>query len=210
MKSTKKCVLVPYEKYQRMIQNLDNKNPVGNAAEDSTPLNEYSTPLNESANDDTADKLAEARILMHLPKPFIYKARALLTEIDNNSVLDWNKTGQLTVDGVAVPHSHIADLIKDALVTYKHFEPPGMKQFYSNLTYIPLSLIRNPKRRAIIQQGKGLPLEESIDLPLHNPAPPPGLPNKRKTKSVFVPQTPQKKKKLSRKDTWKQLWQKLT
>lgn len=192
MNSTKKCVLVPYEKYQRLM-----KTP--KALELTSVDRIQEEEEEEEAGPVEPARLEEEQILEHFPKNLKGKAKILLNTIKQNNSLDWNLKGELVVNDEAVQHSHIADLVKDALVTYKHFEPVGLQVFYSHLNNIPLSLIRNPQRRLLLQKGTGTP------PPQPPPPPPPGLPNKRKAINIL-----EKPKKRSKADTWKQLWTTLT
>lgn len=199
MNSTKKCVLVPYEKYQRLINKTQNM-PKHNDGEQEEQLEEEY--IHDISEDESEHKLKEETILLHLPKTLKSKAKTLLDVINHNSNLDWNEKGELTVNGEALAHSHIADLVKDALVMHKQFQPLGMQEFYSNLKNIPLTLIRNPHRRELINQsGSGIIKPD----PTQPRPPPPGLPNKRKAISLQKG-SGNKKTKV---DKWREAWTKL-
>ena len=195
MKSTKKCILIPYEKYQRMIQKQQPDSP-----ELKSDLNSDINVEQDSVSsepDGHSEVLTESDILKHIPKALNRRAKSLLEVVKQSPVLGWNAQGELTVEGKTISQSHIADLVKDALVQHKNFEPTGLYQFYANLQHIPLTAIGNPNRRHLIQRGAGST----------QTAPPPGIPDrKRKTRTLQDPQ-PQK---LTRKDVWKKSWQTLT
>jgi len=201
MKSTKKCVLVPYEKYHRLVNTQEEKIIEGSESNSDLDVQDEPTDIKDPKIKD--NKLAEEIILLHLPKALKSKAKTLLDVINHNTDLDWNINGELTVKGTAVVNSHITDIVKDALVIHKQFEPVGIQEFYSHLKNTPLSLIRNPQRRELINQtGSGITSAAATLQP-----PPPGIPNKRKAISLEVTSTVPKKKKKA--DTWKKLWTKL-
>jgi hypothetical protein len=205
MNRTKKCVLVPFEKYERMLEsfhrqsdkNLDRE---ANFVEDSSPSRITDDNL-RLPTEIEPKKIPEDDILQQLSKSLRSHAKILLRIIDKNSALDWNNKGELTVDSRSVPNSHITDLLKDALVQYKNFQPAGIDEFYSHLSDIPLTLIRNPQRRALIQRGGG-----AYDLT--NPLraiPPPGLPDTKRRRSLI--EVGKKRKKPNR--SWVLKWEKL-
>ena len=195
MKSTKKCVLVSFDRYERLTQSHKNHQLTSN---EPVPFNDVITEEDEIAP--SQNKLDDNFILLNLPKYLHSRARTLLGVVSKSTILGWNDKGELTVKGNAIPHSHIADLLKDSLVTYKHFKPIGATEFYSNLSNIPVSLIRNPERRQLIQEGKGD--VETEQAPPPRPPPPPGIPAKRKTLDLF--KKPGKKQKTQ--TLWQELW----
>jgi hypothetical protein len=168
-----------------------NTQPSENTEEEVTPQSE--------------EKLLVSDILQHLSKNQQSGAKALLAVIDKNMRLDWNSKGELTVEGNPVVHSHISDLLKDALVQYKHFQPVGIEEFYSNLTNIPLTLIRNPQRRSLLQRGRGI--AGVIQPSIESPPPPPGLPSNKRERILLKPA--KQLKKGIRKNTWLDLWEKI-
>ena len=205
MNHTKKCVLVPFEKYERMIKTSHresdkNPTPVANLVEDSSPSRIIDDKL-RLPTEKSLDKIPEEDIVQHMSKSLRSHAKILLRFIDKNSKLDWNSKGELTVDGRSIPNSHITDLLKDALVRYKNFQPTGIDEFYSHLSNIPLTLIRNPQRRSLIQRGRGA---EDRTSPIRA-IPPPGIPDAKRRRSLI--ESGKKSKKRIRISSQK--WEKL-
>ena len=148
----KKSVVLPYERYQQLLQN---KTVPEVGAE-----NSQSGPEPSQASVLESPKLNTSVIIACLPKRNRSKAQQLLEYIEKHPKLDWNNQGNLLVDSNLVEYSHIVDLLHDALNPTKH-EPVGREVFYKQLEHVPRSLINNPKRKSLTGGG---------DLP------PPGLP----------------------------------
>ena len=204
-------MLIPYEKYQRMLkacQESRSRIDPDNKVEVTSSTNDDHRELdNESINiphphsePGKENKLSESDIILHVPKKLKSQAKTLLDVIDRNPHLDWNQRGELLADGEVIERSHIVDLLKDALVQYKHFHPVGVREFNKHLTNIPISLIQNPERRSFLQQkGEG-------DLPQ---PPPPGLPNKRKAVSIETAGSSGSVNRENKEHPWKKLWKTL-
>ena len=151
----KKSVVLPYERYQRLLQNSDNK--IVSSEEPSTEIVDVITP---EKFDTPPEKLNPDIIVTCLPKNNRSKALRLLDYINEQPLLNWNRAGNLVVDGKVIENSHIVDLLHDALNPTKH-NPVGHELFYTHLDKAPQSLISNPRRKSL----KG-----------GNPLPPPGIP----------------------------------
>ena len=202
MNHTKKCVLVPFDKYERMVKSCHremhtNASPM-EIASAPIEINEDKLPLSVELKE---EKLSEEDIVQYLPKSLRSGSQTLLRMIDKNPTLDWNNKGELTVDGRRIANSHITDLIKDALVQYKNFQPTGFHEFYSNLTNIPLTLIRNPHRRSLVQGGSGV-IEQTSPSQV---SPPPGVPDRNQHRSLI--EFGKKRKRPIK--TWSRKWEKL-
>ena len=203
MKSTKKCVLVPFDKYQRVFTNVNAENAEEEITEQ--PSNHANHNKIEDIVTPKENQMEETLILDQLPKTLRSRAKLLLHSITQNHALTWDGKGELVVRGTNIPHSHITDLLKDALVQYKHFEPVGISELYANLNNVPLSLIRNPKRREVVQRGRGEIIQSPNQVETgQQSTPPPGIPNTRKERvlgeTVNNPST-------GTSDKWKSLWQ---
>lgn len=86
----------------------------------------------------------------------------------DKSVLDWTQNGNIIYNGQIIPHSHIADLIRDAVVNTK-YSPVGFKEFYQalNTFHTPRRLNTNPLRKhyePAYQQGGQLVHDKSTDV----------------------------------------------
>ena len=164
----KKSVVLPYERYQELIQNSETKSlPVTStepiAASETSPVVTQSEPGPvggiTTAAPATSERLSANVIVACLPKKNRTKAQRLLDYITAHPQLDWNRDGNLTVKGSPVQYSHIVDLLHDALNNTKR-NPVGYDTFYKSLEGIPHTLISNPRRKSLV--GGRLP--------------PPGLP----------------------------------
>ena len=217
MKVTKKCVLVPYDKYMRLTQNTTttNTSQQGQSLSGDDTKDGYNEKIdiesdvhnNDSINthQPISSELEDDIILQSIPATLRKKAALLINYLHKQPVITWNREGKLIVHDKVIEHTHIADLVKDALVSYKHFKPVGSDVFYQNLGNIPLSLISNPDRRVIVQEGRGVKVIS---------APPPGLPDKTPSISLLkvkekTIRTKKVKETKRKKNTWKAQWKSL-
>ena len=217
MKATKKCELVPYEKYMRLTQNTSTTPQEPSLSHDTLDAwNEKKEKHVETdIDDDKADvntnrlitnALDDNVILGSIPTTLRSKATLLLNYLHKQGVITWNGEGNILVHDKIIEHTHIADLVKDALATHKHFMPAEADTFYRNLRNILLSLIRNPERRQIIQESRGTN---------YAPVPPPGLPDKKprisllKVKDNTFSKTKKLKATKRKMNTWKTQWKSL-
>ena len=95
------------------------------------------------------DSLSVETIVRGIPKTMKSRAEALLAHLkERGDVITWDDMGQVLVDGVLIPKSNISDLVSDAMRPRKHFNPVGVREFYSVLSKInvPKDLVRNERR----------------------------------------------------------------
>ena len=95
------------------------------------------------------DALSAEMIVRGIPKTMKTRAEALLAHLkERGDVITWDDMGQVLVDGVLIPKSNISDLVSDAMRSRKHFNPVGVREFYSvlNKINVPKDLVRNEKR----------------------------------------------------------------
>ena len=104
----RKLVLLPYDRYQRLLTTASDLPVV------SKP------PTAETKND-------IENLTTLFPNPLRAKARALLTYI--RPYVTWNEKGEVTISGEEIPNSNIIDLVKAVLQDYKNFRPSGVEQF---------------------------------------------------------------------------------
>ena len=156
----KKSVLLPFDRYQQLLNNSPSTQPSSKSPPPTAPQVESLTEV-EEPTPSSSDKLNRAVIVTCLPKRNRQKAQRLLDFIDSHTYLDWNKEGNLLVENQPISYSHIVDLLHDALNTTR-YDPVGYDTFYHYLEGVPLSLINNPRRKSMVG-GR---------------SPPPGLPNK--------------------------------
>ena len=179
MNHTEKKVLIPYDKYMRLIkspgdqsgaENIKTHSPVG-PEKVTSETKDHIHQHNDDESDNKQITFRDDNILDTIPQKIKPMAKILLNYIHHQKLLTWNEKGELVIDGQPIPFSHITDLIKDALVEYKHFIPVGIREFYSKLSNIPLTLIKNSKRRALLQEGRG---GDMTGIP-------PGIPDKKES-----------------------------
>ena len=197
----KKSVLIPYDRYL-MYKNLqrnsnsrdsrtgsgdNNNNNDDNAQGFAEAASAFNAPVSDASVTQSAPtaeqfsntgKLDAETIIDYLPKRNRSKGATLLQTIIRNPNLDWNNKGELLVHRKSIPHSHISDLLHDALNNTKN-KPIGANEFYANLTNVPLSLVTNPRRRQILVGGQQQQQQQQQQRQQKQPRlPPPGLPNK--------------------------------
>ena len=125
MKHTQKMVLVPYDKYVRLTKST--------TASDTDTTQQYDIPINAEPSEHGQSNhttyqpdhhvslkniFSDDSILSVVPANMRSMAQMLLNHIHQHTPITWNEHGQLVIDGQVIPYSHIADLIKDALVDY--------------------------------------------------------------------------------------------
>ena len=96
-----------------------------------------------------SDSLSVEMIVRGIPKTMKSRAEALLAHLkERGDVITWDDMGQVLVDGVLIPKSNISDLVSDAMRSRKHFNPIGVREFYSvlNKINVPKDLVRNERR----------------------------------------------------------------
>ena len=103
----------------------------------------------EEDEEEETDSLSVEMIVRGIPKTMKLRAEALLAHLkERGDVITWDDMGQVLVDGVLIPKSNISDLVSDAMRSRKHFNPVGVREFYSVLSKInvPKDLVRNERR----------------------------------------------------------------
>lgn len=135
--NTAKLVLVPMEKYQNLISNVN------------THESHEIIDIHHS-NDDIE------LIVKILPKLYRNKARALLAYIQKSKVLNWLENGELVFEGKTIHNSHISDLIKYSMKLYKNFKPKGYEEFYLGLAKIniPEGILGNEELKDGVRELK--------------------------------------------------------
>ena len=103
----------------------------------------------EEEEEEETDSLSVEMIVRGIPKTMKSRAEALLAHLkERGDVITWDDMGQVLVDGVLIPKSNISDLVSDAMRSRKHFNPIGVREFYSvlNKLNVPKDLVRNKRR----------------------------------------------------------------
>jgi hypothetical protein len=60
-------------------------------------------------------------LLISIPKQLKNKAKSILHYIIEKTSMIWNEKGEISIGDKRIPFSNIIDLVKDALIAYKHF-----------------------------------------------------------------------------------------
>ena len=103
------------------------------------------------------DSLSVEMIVRSIPKTMKTRAEALLAHLkERGDVITWDDMGQVLLNGVLIPKSNISDLISDAMRPRKHFNPVGVREFYTTLNNIniPKDLVRNEKKWSETEKKK--------------------------------------------------------
>ena len=146
----KRMVLIPEE---RLLRYEERDKQRGN------PRNDIMYSGGEEEEEET-DSLSVEMIVRGIPKTMKSRVEALLAHLkERGDVITWDDMGQVLIDGVLIPKSNISDLVSDAMRSRKHFNPVGVREFYSVLSKINVSkdLVRNERRWA--EAGK----KENVD-----------------------------------------------
>ncbi len=160
MKSVKRMVLLPEEKYHRLLnyqkehlQRLQSDDEV--SPHPSTGEQSGNGPNLTVIDEHPGEKVSIDLLIAGIPRVYRAKARALLDYIHQSSVVDWNSEGQVVVGGAPIPGTHIADLVRHAMRSYKNFNPKGLSEFYRGLRSmnVPLGLIGNPEALQALETG---------------------------------------------------------
>ena len=140
----KKHILIPYVKYQRLLQKSGQQN-VEPKVQETAQETAISAPHIDVTETEAEEVENVDHIIDVIPKRAKGKARALLSVLKDH--IQWNERGEIIIDGAPIPNSHISDLIKYTVV--RHFgkkQPPiGSDEFSQLLKVhnIPRSLIVN-------------------------------------------------------------------
>lgn len=168
----RKMVLVPYDKYERLIAGQLDQPKTEHSSETCSNKVDVDTSQSHQFHSNNESSLID-NILDSLPLSLRSKTKVLLDHLRKHTNLQWNDKGEIVVDGKLIKGSNIIDLIKVQLKDYKSFHPIG-EEVFSHLVLesnVPLSLLTHSRRS---QFGSG-------KLP-----PPPGKPVRRKRKESLA------------------------
>ena len=94
------------------------------------------------------EPLRDADVIAHLPATQRPRAAALLKRLKADpSVISWDESGKVKVDGREIANSNISDLVSDALRARKNFNPTGARTFFQGLAKlnVPRDIAGNSK-----------------------------------------------------------------
>ena len=129
---SQKVVVLPYERYltlkqlafknsskveEELVDNFVNSGKVGGELVDSLPGNQILThEIYDSVEDDNL--LSVEDIIEYIPKTYRHRARLILHHMKHN-LIKWDSFGRLVVGEDCLIDSHIVDLIRDVIGSYK-------------------------------------------------------------------------------------------
>ena len=132
-----------FEQFLKLKQQKDNQIPMVRVV-DTLDGNEKNI-----ISDNENQTLADSVIVQSVPKTMRERAKAILQRLRTQpSIISWDGSGQVKLEGVTIPQSNITDLISDAVRGRKNFNPKGSKEFFRVLSKIniPRDLVRNDMR----------------------------------------------------------------
>ena len=151
----KKSILVPYEKYQRLIRNQQQQQ-------------QEQQQQQNTIVEDQHGGLETDHILDTMPQRYKYKVGAIVSHIlrDPQQTLAWDDAGQLLYKGTSIPGSHIVDLLKDSQYKHKGRHLEGSKEFYEGLKqiHLPATLTRVIEIADIPAKPPGIPVRKKATL----------------------------------------------
>jgi hypothetical protein len=169
----KKMVLLPYDRYQRLLSAKAIDESKSTIKEEGEEIVRPKEALSATDGVDRTETSAEypsiniERLLTSFSKALQGRARSILIYIQ--PYINWNQKGEVIISGEKIPNSNIVDLVKVLLKDYKHFRPVGLQQFEALLSDINFPHTLLSASRRLQSGGSNIP-------------PPPGIPVKRKPK----------------------------
>uniref|UniRef100_A0A915K1D8 Uncharacterized protein n=1 Tax=Romanomermis culicivorax TaxID=13658 RepID=A0A915K1D8_ROMCU len=124
-----------------------------------------------SDREETSHKRLNENLLNGLPKRKRPNAALSIEHILKNPIIDLNNDGEVVIDKMCIPGSHILDLVQDfSRKCIKGTPPKGVVPFAKALKRynVPKESIRNPSRWAIINKTTDLvhPVDKLVDFEL--------------------------------------------
>ena len=119
----KKSVLLPYDRYQRLLSGmLENEASMSTSEQEHSPQHgsEDAAHVTEIAIANNPEhQRASVTLTQHFPRSMQNRLRNLLTYIQPH--LSWIDKTEVTIEEKRIPGSNIVDLIKVHLKDYKNF-----------------------------------------------------------------------------------------
>lgn len=189
MTSIKKVVLIPEDKYRRVLSQhkettVDNTDKNTVKIEETPQIfddDEESRHSEPSGNSHTTshahsenDATRKSKWLLGIPSTFNRNVQALLEHLrDHKDIISWNDRGEIVYKGQVITGSNLSDLLRDSQKEYKYLDPYGDREFYRAWAEvnIPEGLLGNEKRKAEVRWYKRNPDNEYLP-------PPPGIPQR--------------------------------
>ena len=172
MTSIKKSVVIPLEKYNRLLSHYRDE-PRENKVKDQNSQILYQAEEEEQTGRGT-DDTKNSKWLFGIPSLFKRNVVGILDHLrDHKDVLSWNDRGEIVYKGRVILGSNLTDLLKDSQRRYKNLDPYGDREFYRAWAElnIPEGLLGNDERKTEVRHHKNFPRDHYIP-------PPPGIPQK--------------------------------
>lgn len=176
MNYNKKAILVPYDKYQRLIKNEEQN--IGQSADQhdtvmtTEPANKVTetekdikdTSMNESDVDQETSHDLTKRVLQELPENKRDNSVVLL----NTLPLTWDKDGQIILpNGRVIPHTNIIDWFKYMQLSDSE-KPEGSHELLIILSEsnLPLKLIGNEHVKRMVKHLRSahIPVKQKVKV----------------------------------------------
>ena len=165
----KKSVLLPYDRYQRLLSGmLENEASMSTSEVEHSPQHgsEEAAHVTENAIANNPEhQRASETLTQHFPRSMQNILRNLLTYIQPH--LSWNDKGEVMIEEKGIPGSNIEDPIKVHLKDYKNVQLVG-KEAFGNLLLelnVPVSLLAPSARQQSgsrnLQPPPGIPLKQT-------------------------------------------------
>ena len=168
-RQARKYVLIPEDRYKRMIALINNKetstlkNINDSSLDDKqTEGTENKSVISYRIDDDKNNELENEskqktleEILSYFPSRMKSRARLIGSYFDkDNTKLTYNSLGELLYNGNAIKGSSLTDLLYDACCPRRKYEPIGADYFYNELKQnnLPKGIIRNKDRHKYLNE----------------------------------------------------------
>ena len=146
-----KAVLLPEEKYKRMMEQLNRKE---NSHLQKSPTEGKTEASKSTTSTPNVDK-DDMYIINVLPERFQKKAKRIIQFIKTSggNILDWNENGEMIYRNQTIHKTHMADLISDA-ISERKYPPFGVDIFYKALAemHFPEILLGSQTRRRKVRE----------------------------------------------------------
>ena len=190
MKFAQKLRLIPEEKYQNLMKNVQSTQTNLDSEQGETHSKEHSEvnlQTGKGSNGSSSNKMSTETILGGLPKYIRRKGEELLRiiTIHPSADIDWDQKGRIIYKGQLIPNTSITHLLRNTIAPLKGLTPIGASDFHEALVELNI-----PARFLSTVKPKGI---ERL------PPPPGRRPVRRKL-------TASQKSKKSKKITWENIF----
>ena len=117
---SQKMVVIPYERYIKLKQLslVDTELKYSTERRDTESSENLNENRDKDENPDNDSLLSVEDIVDYMPKTYRHRCRLILHHMKQN-LLRWDSFGRLIIGDECLLESHIVDLIRDVISTYK-------------------------------------------------------------------------------------------